>query len=144
MNKRGAKKELKKKRPLWFGRLAATLVDLVFLMLIWSPLVRIFSMPVEFGMYLLAPAAAVYYLTFEWFAGCTPGKLFLLYSHEPPLKHNPRVLLRGLLRLVLLPLCMLSWRRVSLLDGLSGIRVIRSEKVTGENRMEAVERRCVR
>jgi hypothetical protein len=118
----------KKSRPRWFGRLLSIGIDTavcsIFLYTILYPLGLANSSLASLAILALLP---VYYMAFEGLLGRTPGKIFMGYKMSLPDPANGRGLLfwRGMLRFIPglnIPL-ILSWRRVTLLDLISGTRV---------------------
>lgn len=134
----------KKHRPAWVLRLACTTVDLGTVAIISSSILSFFSGDPPAGSDLtaagerqalsdsLASLSLVvlvpsYYLFWEWFAGRTPGKMvmgFKMIATSGELSRG-RMIWRGLARFIplLQLLMMLSWRRVTLLDLITGTRV---------------------
>ena len=111
----------KKKRPAWFVRMCATALD-VGLCAYSMALIY----PGIFNHELLAILlVCLYYYFCESTWGRTPGKMILRMKVVTKKGEHPkrgRFILRTFLRLGT-PLMMLSWRRTTLLDLLSGCRV---------------------
>lgn len=134
----------KANRPAWVLRLACTAVDLGAVAIISSSVMSLFmgaSLPSQDGAPLSAEQAIgdsistlalvvlvpAYYLFWEWLIGRTPGKMVLglkMVSTSGPISRS-RMIWRGIFRFIpLLQLfLMLSWRRTTFLDLITGTRV---------------------
>ena len=113
------------RRPTWVMRLCATALD-VGLCVYTVTLVAggLLSEPI-----FLFLSVAVYYLAFEYFWQKTPGKWLLrmkLLTKERKPPTRLRLAMRTLLRFGSVPM-MFSWKRTTLLDLLSGIRVEKAD-----------------
>lgn len=124
---------LKKTRPMWVGRLLSVSVDAGLCTMLVSPLLSVLGVPQSiYGAVLLNFAIPFYYLVAERLLGRSIGKIALGYRMVPPVVGSPRgrLLVRGFIRFV--PgvnfLLLLSWRRITLLDLVSGFRVQAKEK----------------
>lgn len=123
MGKKNKKPKIFHTRPAWVVRLSATFLDLGLCIsvvaVIYSNLVSAISIPI---------IVAFYYWACEFFFGRTLGKVILRMKITDKVNNLPtrlRLGMRTLLRLILPPVMVLSWKRVSLLDLLSGCRVVK-------------------
>lgn len=92
--------------------------------------------------WMLGPAILFYYAGCEAWWGRTPGKYLWgirLATVTGGAPSRSRFILRWALRL-LGPVMMLSWRRVTLLDALCGMRARRSEASIRSDREEILQR----
>lgn len=135
------------KRPAWITRVQAGLIDLGCMTLAsWA--ISVNGVPFTYAMAFMWIG---YYVIWEFAFGVrTPGHFVMGVKYQrgggpPP---PGRVFLRILVRAIFATFSILSWKRVTLLDLLSGIRCVRSidtrckstVKAKGGQRVE----RCVR
>ncbi len=120
----------KRHRPPWLLRLACLAFDMGTVAILFSALMAsLLGGPVsERGLGLaLAILLPAYYLFWEWLIGRTPAKVILGLKMLSSTGEITRVKMvwRGIVRFlpVINLVLMLSWRRVTLLDLLSGTRV---------------------
>jgi hypothetical protein len=117
----------KKHRPAWLLRLACTAMDVGAVAMLLSPLFSVMRLPEDVFPFVGLVAVPVYYAFWEWLIGRTPAKVVLGCRMIPATGDSlrARMIARGLLRMIpVLNFCaMLSWKRVTLLDLISGTRV---------------------
>jgi hypothetical protein len=113
---------VRKQHPPYWLRLTAMFVDLVVCATLSIPLTPILQQ----SMALYAGFMIFFWVTCEMFWGRTPAKMLLGMQMVDARLQKPtrgRILWRNALRLFW-PVAVLSWRRVTLLDALSGCRVL--------------------
>lgn len=135
--------------PPWFQRMGIAMLDLGLAVCVVGGLLRACGIA-EVSMGLLASGVGIYYLLTELLLGKTPVKAGLLMDVVRPDGSLPpskgRFALRAAFRVILGPLCMISWGRVTLLDRLTGLRVHRPPlgKAARLAQKEVILRRSVR
>lgn len=105
-------------RAPFFWRLAAAAIDLGLVAVV----LNLFP-PVAKNLALCGVFGALYWWSTETFLGRSPAKFICMIKYDKPLTWS-HAAIRAFFRFALGPLCMLSWRRITLLDLITGLRVI--------------------
>lgn len=131
-----------KNRPTYLGRMASRFIDLCVLSILLSPITTNISPAQEYVFAVLLLLVPFYYFVFEWFVGRTVGKMVMGYKIAilPGSRRTRMVFLRLALRLFTVVMffvpALISWRRVSLLDLCSRVRISKATNRT--SRLRAV------
>lgn len=144
LSSRLSKKEIrilkKKSRGIWWFRTMSSVMDVFILGFIMTPFQNEW-LSRGIALYVIFPSVGLaYYLISEIKFGRTVGKWLLGYrllsKDGVSRPKNTLIIIRAILRFILGPLCILSWRRVTLLDLLSKTRVCNTSASKREVRSE--------